>query len=393
MITIEAIATVTKDSEVTITVPANIPPGTHKMVLTIDEQSIGNQTLLSPERVCDRFRHPMKSNLNSVELSIVVPLHNEEDNIDHLFERLASVLNRLNITYEIICIDDGSKDNTLKCLIDHRDHNPAIKVVSFSRNFGKEIALTAGIDYSEGKIIIPIDADLQDPPELIEQLIDKWREGYDVVYAQRRLRLDDSLIKQLTAKAFYWTIARLSPVDIPANVGDFRLLDRRVVEALKQIPERTRFMKGLFAWVGFKQSSIPYDRQPRYQGQTKWNYWKLWNFAIDGITSFSLIPLKIWTYLGLSISFLAFLYAAYLIIFTMIAGITVPGYISLMVVLLFLGGIQLIGLGVIGEYLGRIYEEAKQRPLYLVQESHGFTNNSLEIESKKTNLQCTNPMV
>jgi polyisoprenyl-phosphate glycosyltransferase len=377
MITIEAIANITKDSQVTITVPDNISPGIHKMVLTIDDKSIDNQG------------HQIQSNLDFVELSIVVPLHNEEDNIDHLFERITSALNKLNITYEIICIDDGSKDNTLKCLIDHCDRNSVIKVVSFSRNFGKEIALTAGIDYAQGKAVIPIDADLQDPPELIEQLINKWREGYDVVYAQRRLRLDDSWIKKLTAASFYWTISKLSPVDIPANVGDFRLLDRRVVEALKQMPERTRFMKGLFAWVGFKQCLILYDRQPRYQGQTKWNYWKLWNFALDGITSFSLIPLKIWTYLGLTISVFSFLYAAYLIILTIIEGITVPGYVSLMVVLLFLGGVQLIGLGVIGEYLGRIYEEAKQRPLYLVQASHGFNNNSLDIESKKTNLQST----
>ncbi|WP_325064823.1 glycosyltransferase family 2 protein [Dolichospermum flos-aquae] len=380
MITIEATATVTTDNKVTISVPANIPPGTHKMVLTIDEQLIGDNITISPDQACDQFRPPMESNLDCVELSIVVPLHNEEPNIDHLFERLSSVLNKLNITYEIICIDDGSRDNTVKSLINHHYQNPAIKIVSFSRNFGKEIALTAGINHSQGKAVIPIDADLQDPPELIEQLIDKWREGYDVVYAQRRLRLDDSWVKRLTAKGFYWTIAKVSPVDIPANVGDFRLLDRRVVEALKKIPERTRFMKGLFAWVGFKQYSILYDRQPRYQGESKWNYWKLWNFALDGITSFSLIPLKIWTYLGFVLSFLAFLYAAFLIILTMIKGITVPGYNSLMVVVLFLGGIQLIGLGIIGEYLGRVYEEAKQRPLYLVQEYHGFSHNPLDLE-------------
>lgn len=386
MKTIEVIATVTTEFQVTITVPANIPPGEHKMVLTVDEKLIAAQTILSPDEDRDWFRPPMKSNLDSVELSIVVPLHNEEPNIDHLFERLSSVLNQLNITYEIICIDDGSTDNTLECLIDNHSRNPAIKVVSFSRNFGKEIALTAGIDHSQGKAVIPIDADLQDPPELIEQLIDKWREGYDIVYAKRQSRLDDSWLKRLTAKAFYYTIARLSPVGIPANVGDFRLLDRRVVEALKQMPERTRFMKGIFAWVGFKQCSILYNRPPRYKGQSKWNYWKLWNFALDGIISFSLIPLKIWTYLGLVISFLAFLYATYLVIFTIIVGIIVPGYISLIVVVLFLGGLQLIGLGVIGEYLGRVYEEVKQRPLYLVREYYGFTNNSLAMERKKTNI-------
>ena len=317
-----------------------------------------------------------EANLDLIELSIVVPFHNEEPNIDHFFERLSSVLNKLDITYEIICVDDGSQDNTLKCLRNYHALNPAIKVVSFSRNFGKEIALTAGIDHAQGQAVIPIDADLQDPPELIEQLVSKWREGYDIVYAKRELRLDDSWLKRSTAKAFYYAISKLSPVKIPANVGDFRLLDRRVVEALKKMPERNRFMKGLFAWVGFKQCSVSYDRQPRYQGETKWNYWKLWNFAIDGITSFSLIPLKVWTYVGFILSLLAFAYATYLIILTMIIGIVVPGYISLMVVILFLGGIQLIGLGIIGEYLGRIYEEVKQRPLYLVQEYHGFIDNA-----------------
>nr|WP_254175192.1 glycosyltransferase family 2 protein [Planktothrix pseudagardhii] len=325
----------------------------------------------------------MESQLDDLELSIVIPCHNEEPNLDHLFERLSSVLNQLNMTYEIICIDDGSSDHTLKCLIDNRSRNPAIKIVSLSRNFGKEIALTAGLEHAQGKAIIPIDADLQDPPELIEQLVSKWREGYDIVDAKRQFRIDDSWLKRLTAKGFYYTIAQLSPVDIPANVGDFRLLDRRVVEALKKMPERTRFMKGLFAWVGFKHCSVLYDRQPRYQGQTKWNYWKLWNFALDGITSFSVIPLNIWTYIGFILSFVAFLYAAYLIVLTMIQGITVPGYISLMVVVLFLGGIQLMGLGIIGEYLGRVYEEVKQRPLYLVQDSHGFTLNSLNVEHKK----------
>ena len=357
----------------------NIPPGEQNMLLNVDDKLIGNQTNPSQDKAWDLFRPAIESNLNSVELSIVVPFHNEEPNIDHLFERLCTVLNLLNTTYEIICVNDGSQDKTLECLLDYHHRNPAIKVVNFSRNFGKEIALTAGIDHAQGKAVIPIDADLQDPPELIEQLVEKWREGYDIVYAQRQLRLDDTWLKRFTAKGFYYTIGKLSPVDIPANVGDFRLLDRRVVEALKQMPERNRFMKGLFAWVGFKQCSVLYDRQPRYKGKTKWNYWKLWNFAVDGITSFSVIPLKIWTYLGLAISLLAFLYASYLIILTILVGITVPGYISLMVIILFLGGIQLIGLGIIGEYLGRVYEEVKQRPLYLVQKSHGFSTNSLDI--------------
>jgi glycosyltransferase involved in cell wall biosynthesis len=314
----------------------------------------------------------MYPNLNITEISIVVPLYNEEKNIDYLFKRLTSVLNKITSSYEIVCVNDGSRDNTLECLIEQNRYNPAIKVVNLSRNFGKEIALTAGIDYAIGAAVIPIDADLQDPPELIEELVAKWREGYDVVYATRRTRQGETWLKRFTADAFYQTIGKMSRVPIPRNTGDFRLLDRKVVEALKQLPERTRFMKGLFAWVGFKQTSILFDRQPRFQGKTTWNYWKLWNFALDGIASFSFVPLKVWSYLGLSVSFVSLLYASFLIIRTLIFGIDVPGYASLMVAVLFLGGIQLITLGIIGEYLGRVYEEVKGRPLYFVRESYGF---------------------
>ena len=314
----------------------------------------------------------MYPNLNITEISIVVPLYNEEKNIDYLFERLTSVLNKITSSYEIVCVNDGSKDNTLECLIEQNRYNPAIKVVNLSRNFGKEIALTAGIDYATGAAVIPIDADLQDPPELIEELVAKWQEGYDVVYATRRTRKGETWLKRFTADAFYQMIGKMSRVPIPRNTGDFRLLDRKVVEALKQLPERTRFMKGLFAWVGFKQTSILFDRQPRFQGQTTWNYWKLWNLALDGIASFSFIPLKVWSYLGLSVSFVSLLYASFLIIRTLIFGIDVPGYASLMVAVLFLGGIQLITLGIIGEYLGRVYEEVKGRPLYFVRKCYGF---------------------
>jgi polyisoprenyl-phosphate glycosyltransferase len=312
--------------------------------------------------------------LNSVELSIVVPLYNEEANIDYLFERLRSVLDKMQTNYEIVCVNDGSKDNTLFCLIQHHQQNSAIKIVNLSRNFGKEIALTAGIDYATGAAIIPIDADLQDPPELIEELVTKWKEGYDVVYATRRSREGETWLKRFTANAFYRSIAKISRVPIPNNTGDFRLLDRRVVEALKLIPERTRFMKGLFAWVGYKQASVMFDRKPRYKGATTWNYWKLWNFALDGIFSFSSAPLKIWSYLGLIISFISLLYASFLVIRTLAEGIDVPGYASLIVAILFLGGIQLITLGILGEYIGRIYDEVKGRPLYLVRESYGFEN-------------------
>jgi len=320
-------------------------------------------------------------NNDNVEISVVIPMYNEEPNIDYLFERLVSVLVRLNMKYEIICVNDGSKDNTLKFLVEHHYRNPAIKVVNLSRNFGKEIALTAGIDYTTGAAVIPIDADLQDPPELIEQLIAKWREGYDVVYGTRRSRQGESWIKRFTASAFYRTIGKLSHTRIPPNTGDFRLLDRRVVNALKQMPERNRFMKGLFAWVGFKQTSILYDRPQRYQGTTKWNYWRLWNFAIDGIAAFSLIPLKVWSYLGLTISLISFLYASFLVIRTLLFGIDIPGYASLMVAVLFLGGVQLLSLGMIGEYLGRVYDEVKGRPLYLVRDSYGFMPESINQKS------------
>ncbi|MBD1928304.1 glycosyltransferase family 2 protein [Trichocoleus sp. FACHB-90] len=320
----------------------------------------------------------MSSDINSVELSVIVPVYNEELNIDYLFERLLSVLENLNTSYEIVCVNDGSKDNTLKCLIEYHHRNPVIKVVNLSRNFGKEVALSAGLDYATGAAVVPIDADLQDPPELIKELVEKWREGYDVVYATRRSRGEESWLKQTTANAFYKIIGKMSRVPIPRNTGDFRLLDRRVVEAIKQMPERTRFMKGLFAWVGFKQTSVLFDRPQRYKGTTTWNYWRLWNFAIDGITSFSFLPLKVWSYVGVTISLLSFIYATFLIYRTLLYGIDLPGYASIMVAILFLGGIQLVTLGIIGEYLSRVYEEVKGRPLYLVRDAYGFKNNGEE---------------
>jgi glycosyltransferase involved in cell wall biosynthesis len=313
-------------------------------------------------------------------LSIVVPMHNEQANLDHLFQRLADVLDRLNLSYEIICIDDGSRDRTLPLLVKYHFTDSRIKVISFSRNFGKEIALTAGIDYASGDAVIPIDADLQDPPELIEALIGKWREGFDVVYATRRSRLGESWMKRLTAGGFYRVIDKIGSVTIPRDTGDFRLLDRRVVDVLKQLPERTRFMKGLFSWVGFRQTSILFDRAQRFQGRSSWNYWRLWNFAVDGITSFSLIPLKVWGYVGIVLSLLAFVYATFLIIRTLMLGVDVPGYASLMVAVLFLGGVQLITLGILGEYLGRVYEEVKGRPLYLVRDRYGFENTDVPMQ-------------
>ncbi len=307
-----------------------------------------------------------------IDLSIVVPMRDEVANVDLLLARLEPVLARLDLRSEIICIDDGSRDGTLARLLEHRQRNPAIKVVSLSRNFGKDIALSAGIDYASGSAVIPLDADLQDPPELIPELVAKWREGYDVVYGQRLSREGESLSKQMTASMFYRTMERLTDVQIPRDAGDFRLISRRVADVLSGLPERSRFMKGLFAWVGFRQAALGYKREGRHAGATNWNYWRLWNFAIDGITSFSSVPLKVWSYIGLAISGLSFAYAIFLAVLKITRGIDAPGYASLMVVVLFLGGIQLITLGVIGEYIARIYNEVKGRPLYLVSECFGF---------------------
>jgi glycosyltransferase involved in cell wall biosynthesis len=308
----------------------------------------------------------------SVELSLVVPCYNEEAVLDRLFARLEPVLEALGLSYEIICVNDGSRDGTLEGLLAHRERNQAIKILDLSRNFGKETALTAGLDACRGRAIIPLDADLQDPPELIPELIAKWREGYEVVFAERASRESDGPLKRLTAKLFYRTYNSLTNINIPANAGDFRLMDQRVVAELRRLPENNRFMKGLFAWVGFHQTGVGYVREPRAAGKTTWNYWRLWNFAIDGITSFSTAPLRVWSYVGLAVSLAAFIYAGILILRVIFVGVDVPGYASLMVVVLFLGGIQLITLGVIGEYLGRIFIEVKGRPIYIVNRSYGL---------------------
>ncbi len=306
-----------------------------------------------------------------VELSVVAPMFNEAENLDYFFERLNGALKKLGVTYEIVCVNDGSRDGTFAGLLAHREKNPAIKVVDLSRNFGKDIALTAGIDHAKGAAVIPIDSDLQDPPELIEEMVKQWRAGFEVVYATRRSRQGEGIFKRVTAYLFYKLFDSMSDVKMPRNTGDFRLMDRKAVDALMRMPERNRFMKGLFAWVGFKQTAVMYDREKRHAGTTKWNYWKLWNFALDGITGFSSIPLRVWTYVGTFVSFCAFLYALFLIVLKIVYGNNVAGYPSLMVAVLFLGGIQLITLGVLGEYMARIYNEVKGRPLYLVRDKHG----------------------
>ncbi len=304
-------------------------------------------------------------------LSLIVPMRNEAANIGPFYERIRSVLDPLGESWEMVCVNDGSGDATLHRLLTLRTQDPRIVVIDLSRNFGKEAALTAGLDHARGDAVIPMDADLQDPPELIPELLARWREGFEVVLAIRTSRASDSLFKRTTAHLFYSFINRLSTVPIPANAGDFRLMSRAVVEAIQQLPERRRFMKGLFAWVGFKTAEVHYQRPPRHAGQTNFNYWRLWNFALEGITSFSHIPLKMSSYFGLLVSFFAFLYAVKIIMDTWVYGNPVKGYPSIMVAILFFSGVQLVAIGVIGEYLGRLYEESKQRPLYLVRKCYG----------------------
>ena len=301
-------------------------------------------------------------------------MHNESQNALVFYERVKLVLDGMpNLgLWEIVAVNDGSKDDTLNHLIQIYQKDSRFKVVDLSRNFGKEAALTAGIEFASGDAVIPIDADLQDPPEVIPELVKKWEEGFDVVNAVREERAGETAVKKGTAHLFYRLFNKMSHVKIPEDTGDFRLLSRKAVEALKAMPERRRFMKGLFAWVGFKTTEIKYFRDARLAGETSFNYWKLWNFALDGITSFSTFPLRICSYLGLGVAFLALIYAVIIIAKTLLYGDPVKGYPSLMAVVLFIGGIQLIGLGIIGEYLGRVYEETKQRPIYLTKQVYGF---------------------
>jgi glycosyltransferase involved in cell wall biosynthesis len=300
------------------------------------------------------------------EFSVVVPMFNEAEGVRELHRRLAAVMDGLG-TWEAICVNDGSRDTTLLELQALHAADPRIAIVNLSRNFGKEIATTAGLDHARGAAVIVIDADLQDPPEVIPELVAAWRAGFDVVYAQRRVREGETWLKRATAAAFYRLMTHLGRVQLPRNTGDFRLMSRRVVDALRQMREQHRFMKGLFAWVGFPSLAVPYDRAARHAGTTKWGYWKLWNLALEGITSFTVMPLKVATYLGLFVALTSVAYAGVIVVKTLFLGNPVAGYPSLLTIVLFLGGVQLMTLGVIGEYLGRIFNETKQRPLYFVE--------------------------
>jgi glycosyltransferase involved in cell wall biosynthesis len=311
-----------------------------------------------------------------ISLSVVVPVFNEAESIDAFLAELVPVLESAAHRWQVLFVDDGSTDATLSLLQSRAVADSRITYLSLSRNFGKELALTAGIDHAQGDAVIPMDADLQDPPALIREMLALWREGVDVVYATRVRREGDSSAKKLTAAGFYRLMRWISPLRIPENSGDFRLLDRRVVDTLKQLRERNRFMKGLFTWVGFRQASLPFVRAPRRAGKSKFGFWRLWNFALEGMTSFSVVPLRLAMYLGLLISVCAFVFAAWIVFKTLVYGRDWPGYASIMVTVLFLGGVQLTALGFIGEYVGRIYNEVKQRPLYIVAQSSGQGDRS-----------------
>ena len=309
-------------------------------------------------------------------LSLIVPVKDEEVAIRPFLARVVPILDGLRvdggpISWEVLFIDDGSSDATLAELIAANHRDGRVRAVSLSRNFGKEAALSAGIDTARGCAVVPLDVDLQDPPEVLGEMLDKWRAGFEVVYGVRRNRMTDSLPKRLTADLYYRAHNWLSDDKIPEHAGDFRLLDRKVVEVIKQLPERNRFMKGLFAWGGFRQAAVEYDRAERAVGETKFNYIKLWKLAVDGITSASTVPLRVWSYVGALIAVVALGYAFFLIGRTILFGIDVAGYASIMVAVLFLGGIQLLSLGVLGEYVGRILVEAKHRPIYVIRERIG----------------------
>ncbi len=306
------------------------------------------------------------------ELSVVVPMRNEAGNLDTLFHRLLPALNRLGLSFEVVCVDDGSTDATWPALLAWRAREPAIRLLSLSRNFGKEVALTAGIDAAQGDAVVLIDADLQHPPELIQLFVDKWRAGYDMVYAQRRDRQTDGFLRRNAARAFYWAFGRIADIDMPSGAGDFRLLDRKVVEALKAMPERARFMKGLYAWVGFRHTGVPFDPEPRHDGRSAWGFGALTRFATDGLVSFSTKPLTACAWLGALIAVPSVFMGLFYCLRTLFFGVDIPGYASIVVAVMVLGGVQLLTMGVFGAYLGRLYEEAKRRPMYILRQTEGI---------------------
>jgi len=330
-----------------------------------DQVGTAGAAITSPKTARARVARSRKGRL----LSILIPMHNEQEVLDILFGRLDEVVATLGVAVEFVCIDDGSKDDTLALLDARARKDKRLRVLPLARNFGKEAALTAGLDEARGDLIVPLDADLQDPPELIAEFLALWEQGYDVVYGVRTDRTSDSLSKRVTANLFYDIFNRMADYPIPASTGDFRLMDRQVVDALKRLPERNRFNKGLFAWVGFRQIGIPYIRPARAAGTTSWASPALWRLAVDGITSFSTVPLRIWSLVGFGAAFVALMAVVFLVLRVLIFGRDVPGYASLMVVILFGFALQMIAFGVLGEYVGRLYQEAKGRPIYLLRKN------------------------
>ncbi|MDS0525972.1 glycosyltransferase family 2 protein [Clostridium sp. SHJSY1] len=311
-------------------------------------------------------------NDKSIQYSVVVPLYNEELVVSESYKRLKEVMDSTNEEYEIIFVNDGSKDKTAELTKDICSKDSRIKFISFSRNFGHQLAITAGMDNSSGKAVIVIDADLQDPPEVMLEMIKKWKEGYEVVYGKRIKRKGETFFKKVTAKIFYRTLSSMTDIDIPVDTGDFRLIDRKVCDALKKVPERNRYVRGLVSWLGFKQAGVEFIREDRFAGETKYPLKKMIKFATDAITSFSYKPLKIGTYLGGLVSAFSFLYLLFILFQKMFTNSTVPGWTSIIGISLFFNGVMFMMLGIIGEYVGRIYDEAKGRPLYIIGEKKGF---------------------
>jgi len=307
-----------------------------------------------------------------IQYSIVVPLYNEELVVKESYRRLKKVMISTNESYEMIFVNDGSRDKTFEMAKEICNQDKNVKLLSFSRNFGHQVAITAGMDYSAGKAVIVIDADLQDPPEVMLEMIKKWKQGYDVVYGKRIKRNGETIFKKITAKAFYRVLKSMTDVNIPVDAGDFRLIDRKVCDALKTIPERNRYVRGLVSWLGFKQTGVEFSREERFAGETKYPLKKMIRFASDGITSFSYKPLKLATFLGLAVAGLSFAYLVIVLFEKLFTGLTVPGWASIVALSLFFNGLMFIMLGIIGEYVGRIYDEAKGRPLYIISEKEGF---------------------
>jgi glycosyltransferase involved in cell wall biosynthesis len=333
--------------------------------------------LVSPPSVGDLRAQLVKRGMVAPLLSVIAPVKNEERGILPFVERVGTILDGIAADegWEILFVDDGSTDATLAAIVAANSRDPRVRALSLSRNFGKEAALSAGLDHARGNAVIPMDVDLQDPPEVLPEMVAKWREGHEMVFGVRRCRASDGWTKRVTAGLYYRAHNMVSQDKIPENAGDFRLMDRKVVDVIRAMPERNRFMKGLFAWAGFKQAAVEYDRSERETGTTKFNYWKLWTLALDGITSASTVPLRIWSYIGALVALFALGYATFLAVQTMLFGNPVPGYASIMVSVLFLGGVQLISLGVLGEYVGRILTETKQRPLYVVRDTVGIESD------------------